>query len=447
MPRPRLSSSLHDQALDVALEVAVNLVEKFNNQKKEKSLPPEITGRVTPWIDQHRQLCLEQQSEIAERERNFVEKLDITEHNITNSETRCYVCKPRYVNGEEKPPKTWIYIEGNGFGVYPFDENFRKPAWVALADQTNSNVIVICTPDAELNLVLEEQAKQLADALLILSQSQQYFSVAENILVAGYSSGATLLLLALNQLCSRVQVGVQPTFKPHFIGMVPFVQPMFEIEERHRLYPKSDTLINPREKPISNNLEGLGGNASYAFYFSMMCRLTPQSQGARDGQRFALDNSHFLNLIHQKMNPVIHNLTQDPLSPAVIAAANNPLIKRYDYQESHNSLWCKQELIKQITNHLSQDLHGIEISESILLTKDSRILPRKRSFSFDASPTDSRQTPEKPQKRRRSESLGEEPSKFRSKAEKIGGKGVTLFSQCDNSQPPQNSSKLPGLNK
>ena len=447
MPRPRLSSSLHDQALDVALEVAVNLVEKFNNQKKEKSLPPETTGRVTPWIDQHRQLCLEQQSEIAERERNFVEKLDITEHNITNSETRCYVCKPRYVNGEEKPHKTWIYIEGNGFGVYPFDENFRKPAWVALADQTNSNVIVICTPDAELNLVLEEQAKQLADALLILSQSQQYFSVAENILVAGYSSGATLLLLALNQLCSRVQVGVQPTFKPHFIGMVPFVQPMFEIEERHRLYPKSDTLINPREKPISNNLEGLGGNASYAFYFSMMCRLTPQSQGARDGQRFALNNSHFLNLIHQKMNPVIHNLTQDPLSPAVIAAANNPLIERNDYQESHNSFWCNQKLIKQITNHLSQDLHGIEISESIPLTKASRILPRKRSLSFDACPADSSQTPEKPQKRGRSESLGEEPSKFRSKAGKIGRKGVTLFCQCDNLQPPQNSSKLPRFNK
>ena len=254
MPRPRLSSSPHTAtypqqasssvALDDALEVAVNLVEKFNNQKKEKSLPPETTGRVTPWIDQHRQLCLEQQSEIAERERNFVEKLDITEHNISNSETRCYVCKPRYVNGEEKPPKTWIYIEGNGFGVYPFDENFRKPAWVALADQTNSNVIVICTPDVELNLVLEEQANQLADALLILSQSQQYFSVAENILVAGYSSGATLLLLALNQLCSRVQVGVQATFKPHFIGMVPFVQPVITKEERKRLYPKSVTPIN-----------------------------------------------------------------------------------------------------------------------------------------------------------------------------------------------------------
>ena len=229
--------------------------------------------------------------------------------------------------------------------------------------------------------------------------------------------------------------------------MVPFVQPMFEIEERHRLYPKSDTLINPREKPISNNLEGLGGNASYAFYFSMMCRLTPQSQGARDGQRFTLDNSHFLKLIDQKMTIVVHNLAKCPLSQAVMAAANNRLIKRYNYQESHNSFWCKQELIKQITNHLSQDLHGIEISESIPLTKASRILPRKRSLSFDACPADSSQTPEKPQKRGRSESLGEEPSKFRSKAGKIGRKGVTLFCQCDNLQPPQNSSKLPRFNK
>ena len=198
-------------------------------------------------------------------------------------------------------------------------------------------------------------------------------------------------------------------------------------------------MINSREKPISNNLEGLGGNSSYAFYFSMMCRLTPQSQGERDGQRFALDSSHFLNLINQKMNPVIHNLTQDPLSPAVIAAANNPLIKRYQYQESHNSFWCKQALIKQIINHISQDLHGIEISEPIRLPQVSRILPRKRSFSLDASSADSKQTPEKPMKCRRSESLGEEPSKLHSKEENIRRIGVTFFHRCNDSQSPRNS--------
>ncbi|MAR84062.1 MAG: hypothetical protein CMF55_04655 [Legionellales bacterium] len=403
----------------------LRLVSQFNDIESKPFSA--CSGRLTPWIDGLSDDCRSTQSKLAESEKEFLDQLEMIERDLGG--LTCYICKPSYSKAYE-PDKKWIYIEGNGFGVFPFDINFRKSAWIALADQTNATVIVMCTPSASNNLVLEGQAERLANSLLYLSRSREFFPVARDILTVGYSSGATLLLMALNRLCDLGVMNDHPIFSPHFIALVPFVQPMYDKSERVRLYPKDRaeapavTQVARMRSNTPDSLDALSasGVGSYPFYFSIMCRLTPNDQGKREGQSFYLNQSHFNHLIHLGLKLVIHSLSQDPLAKAVDRAIESLEITKYVYDKSHHAPWCDPDFLKQVTGGFSAHLHGIRaLNEDKLALDSERALQRKRSFSFDGISSGDKQR----EKRSRGGSLGQDP---KSSSKQALDKTHTLFS-------------------
>ena len=366
------------------MTLGVTLAQNFNASAHDKTAS-EISPRAstqTPAFteDSNASKAMQQKTFLSlKRDPSYAEIIQALDvRKITVNGLVCHVCQPSTGKPVNKS-NVWIYIEGNGFGVYPPSISFRKAAWVALADQTQSTVIVIHSPPSTLNLTVHQQANTLAGTLKKLASSQN--RDINEMTIAGYSSGATLLMIALNKLCNEDdRLLNQMKVNAHFIGLLPFVAPLSNHDERTRLWRLHNETSHQSSRSIlgpTNPLEDMINNQSFLFYLTIMSRLGPSHLGERAHAFFQLVPEHFMTLIDKKIHVSLHDLTKDPLSHKVNQALNQTIQKNISvirYDKSHNAPWCDGDFIRSFCQHIKKTTEQ-EISPIAIRSG------RKRSYS------------------------------------------------------------------
>ena len=130
------------------MTLGVTLAQNFNASAHDKTaseISPRASTQTPAFTEDSNAAKAMQQKTFLSLKRDpsyaeIIQALDVRK--ITVNGLDCHVCRPSSGIPVDRN-NVWIYIEGNGFGVYPPSISFRKAAWVALADQTQSTFIVI----------------------------------------------------------------------------------------------------------------------------------------------------------------------------------------------------------------------------------------------------------------------------------------------------------------